>query len=358
METEKMKPVPAICFLGCGTMAERHARNLKKMYPSMKISFASRDISRAQEYVQRLKGHRAYGSYEEPLSDPGIDIVFIVTPHAYHSELAVAAANAKKDIIVEKPVTRTMEELAAIVKAVGKNNVRFTVAENYHYKPAMRQIREFIDQGYIGKPLVVELTKINHDRVSGWRTDPDMMGGGALLEGGVHWINALRTLAGHPCERVMAAMPVEDYDMSAPFEDTIMVVGQYGPVVGRLLHSWRIPNRLKGVSISKIYGTEGVITFESNGLFALLNGKKKRIRFFNPFSFLGFKSMLLSLVEDYRSGRPWEPSLERIQEEFATIHGAYRSLETHAMENIKSVPGARAAKKVRKKTAGKGKPRK
>ena len=332
-----MKPVPHICFLGCGQMAERHSKLLRKLYPSMQISFASRELNRAEKYRDKVNGFNAYGSYEDALSDPSVEIVFIVTPHAMHSELGIKAAKNGKHIIVEKPVTRSEKELVALLAEVKKNKVRFTVAENYLYKSALREIRTFIDKGFIGEPLFVEISKVNHDKVQGWRTDAKLMGGGALLEGGVHWINALRTLAGYPCDAAMAHKPGAEYNTDIPFEDSLLVVGHFGPVVGKLLHSWRIPNRLKGMSLSKVYGTEGIITFESNGLFVFLNGKKKRFRFFNPLTFLGFKRMLLSFIEDFRADRPWEPSPERIREEFFTIHAAYRSLKSGKMEPVTKV---------------------
>lgn len=338
-----MNSVPHICFLGCGQMAERHSRLLRKLYPSMHISFASRELDRAEKYRLKLKGFKAYGSYKDALSDPSVDIVFIVTPHALHSELGIAAAQRGKHIIVEKPVTRAEKELDELLAAVKKAKVRFTVAENYLYKPALHEIRSFIEKGYIGVPLFVEITKVNHDKVKGWRTDAKLMGGGALLEGGVHWINALRTLCGYPCAKVIAHKPGADYKTDIPYEDSLLVVGHFGPVVGKLLHSWRIPNRLKGISLSKIYGTEGIITFESNGLFVFLNGKKKRIRFFNPLSFLGFRQMLLSFIEDYRADRPWEPSPARVREEFATVHAAYRSLASSRMEPV-ALPSSRVKK--------------
>ncbi len=144
------------------------------------------------------------------------------------------------------------------------------------------------------------LNKTNRDSVAGWRTDPVMMGGGALLEGGVHWINALVSLAGSIPREAMAIKPGVEYDSSVPFEDSLILVVKFADgAVGKLLHSWRIPNRFKGMGLSKVYGTEGVITFESNGLFCSLYGKKKKMSFFSPFEFLGFKAMHRAFIDNY-----------------------------------------------------------
>ncbi|HON77182.1 MAG TPA: Gfo/Idh/MocA family oxidoreductase [Spirochaetota bacterium] len=327
--------LPRICFFGCGHIALRHAKMLKKLYPRIQLSFASLEISEAKQLAEKIKGAEYFSSCEEAVSSEFVDIVFITTPHAFHAELAVLAAENKKDIIIEKPVTRTMKELNTIEKAVAKHGVRCTVAENYYYKPIIKKIRKHIESGIIGEPLFFEVNKTNRDKVEGWRTDAEMMGGGALLEGGVHWVNALVSLAGSDPVETIAVKPDITYDTNIPFEDSLMLLVKFrNGTVGKLLHSWRIPNPLKGMALSKIYGTEGVITFESNGLFCSAHGRKKRISFVNPFDFLGFKAMHRAFVQDYIDGRPWEPALGRISQEMKLIHSAYASLKTARFEKI------------------------
>lgn len=327
--------LPRICFFGCGFIAHRHAKILKKLYPRIELTFASREVSEAKQLAEKIKGSDYFSSCEEAAASDSVDIVFITTPHACHAELAVLAAGKKKDIIIEKPVTRTIKELDSIVKAVAKNGVRCTVAENYYYKPIIKKIRKHIEAGIIGEPLFFEVNKTNRDKVGGWRTDKEMMGGGALLEGGVHWVNALVSIAASEPLETIAVKPAVAYDTNIPFEDSLMLFVKFrNGTAGKLLHSWRIPNPLKGVALSKIYGTEGVITFESNGLFCSAHGRKKRISFVNPFDFLGFKAMHRAFVQDYIDGRPWEPSLERISQEMKLVHSAYKSLKSGCFEKI------------------------
>lgn len=329
------KILPRVCFLGCGAIAERHSKILRKIYPKIELSFASREISKSKKMAEMFRAANYFGSYEEALCSDYFDIAFITTPHSLHAELAVLAAQNKKDIIIEKPVTRNLKELAAIEKAVKWNKVRCVVAENYFFKPAIARMRKWIEAGYIGKVLCVEITKTNRDTVSGWRTDKEMMGGGALLEGGVHWINALHSLAGSLPLGAFAVTPKVPYDTNVPFEDTTMVVVEFdNGVIGKLFHSWRIPNRFRGIGLSKIYGTEGVITFESNGLYASVFGRKKEKTFFSPFSFLGFQAMHRAFIENYIEKKPWRPELERIAVEMRLIDAAYRSMKSRKFEAI------------------------
>jgi predicted dehydrogenase len=329
------KELPHICFLGCGSVAAKHAAILKKLYPSIHLSFASRDAGKSKEYVQKFKGKFAFGSYKAAINSNVIDIIFITTPHAYHSELAVYAADKKKDIIIEKPVTRTLKEFREIEAAVKRNEVRCAVAENYFFKPIIGKIRKHIENGDIGNILFIEVNKTNREKVSGWRTDAKMMGGGALLEGGVHWINFLNSVAGSKPSGVIAFKPEFNYISNIPFEDTIMINLKYvNGSVGRLLHSWNIMNPLKGIGFSKIYGTDGNITFESNGLYYSVRGKKKKKGLISPFDFLGFKAMHRSFMEAYINDQPWEPSLNIIKRDLIIVDKAYKSLKSGKIEAI------------------------
>ncbi len=296
------------------------------------MGFASLYEKDAKDYAKHFKGI-AFKSYEEA-AQSDCDIAFITTPHAYHKDLAILAANNKKHVIVEKPATRNIKEFDAIVKAVTKNNVRFTVAENYYFKPFLKIIQSHIANGSIGKPLYIRLTKHNHDSISGWRTDPVLMGGGALLEGGCHWVNELVSLSGaHPVE-VIAIKPDVHYSTNIPFEDTIHITIKFDDgTFGTLFHSWFVHNTLKGMALSKIYGTEGNITFESNGLFTLVKGKRFAMKFLFR-DFLGFAAMHRSFIENYRTQKPWEPDYMRIRKELALIEAAYTSLKTKRFERI------------------------
>jgi len=329
------RKLPGICFIGCGDIAARHTKIIKKIFPKIEISFASRDYSKAKDFSKKFNGKNSFGNYEEALTSDLFQIGFITTPHAFHSTIAVTAAGNGKDIIIEKPVARNLDELNNITNAVNKNKVRCVVAENYYYKPGIKLINDHIDNGFIGEVLFIDINKTNRDDISGWRTNEEMMGGGALLEGGVHWVNALVSLGRSKPAEVIAFKPEVKYETDVPVEDSLMVCVKFNSgAVGKLLHSWRIPNPLKGLGISKIYGTEGIITFESNGLYVSLNGKKKKRSFISPFSFLGFKTMHEELINAYISGKDWEPSMDRIKAELSLVEAAYKSIKTGKLEKI------------------------
>jgi len=327
--------LPGICFIGCGKIAENHSKILRSLYKQIPLYFYDKDFKRALDLKSKYNGVGALPSLQHTFDSDDIDIIFITTPHAYHAEIACEAARHGKNIIIEKPVTRNLNELKKILSAVEKTQVRCTVAENYYFKSMVKKIKELLDAEYIGKPLFIEINKSNKDEITGWRTDKELMGGGALLEGGVHWINLLVSLAGSEPKSVIALKPDIEYDTNIPFEDSLNLLVKFSNgMSGKLFHSWRIPNRFKGLALSKIYGTDGVITFESNGLFVSAYGKKKKKHFADISDFLGYKKMLSSFVDNFIKGRPWEPDMKRIETELKLVEAAYRSFKSKKFEEV------------------------
>ena len=150
---------PGVCFVGCGKIASRHASTLKKAYKDISLSFFDKDASKSLEFKTKFNGNRSFPELDHLLDSDDVDIVYITTPHAYHAELACAAAKSGKDIIIEKPVARNLTEYKKITAAVKKHNVKCTVAENYLYKSFVKKITDSINNGYIGKPLIIEINK-------------------------------------------------------------------------------------------------------------------------------------------------------------------------------------------------------
>lgn len=332
-----MNPVH-ICILGCGSIARLHSRIAATLKSDLRLSYASRSRARAEEYRRKFKGIAAYGSYEEACAASGVHAVFICTPHAFHVEHASLAARHGKPMLIEKPITRTLGELDQLEAVVGEHGVECMVAENYYFKPVITALREYVDRGDVGAPLFLELNKTGRSRNTGWRTDAELMGGGALLEGGVHWINLLLEIGG-PVTEVLAVRPTVDYPLAAPFEDNLQVIVKFSNgSVGKLLHSWNTFNRIGGLAVSRLYGTEGNIAFESNGLWVTLWGKRKRFRMPRLVDIMGYRSMLRSFAQSVRDRTPPRMSLAVARRDLEVVFAAYRSLESGRFQSVGREP--------------------
>ncbi len=323
-----------LAIIGCGRVAHLHSRIARTLRRHVRLSYASRSLETAERYRRRFGGVAAFGSYEAACADPRVDAVFICTPHALHVEHARLAARHGKPMLIEKPVARSLAELDQIDRAVREAGVPAMVAENYHFKPLVGVLRAHLERGDIGAPLFLELNRVGRQAVSGWRADPEMMGGGALLEGGVHWVNLLLNVGGDACA-VAAARPEGVYRTVAPVEDGLEVLVKFADgSVGRLLHSWNVANRIGGLGMSRILGTEGNIHFESNGLFALVLGRRRRLRVPGVTDIMGYRAMLRHFLTAVRDGTPPAVSLAIARRDMAFVFAAYRSLDSGRFEPL------------------------
>lgn len=324
-----------LCILGCGSVARLHSRIARTMRSLVNLLYASRSQSKAEEYNRKYGGIGAFGSYEEACASPLVDAVFICTPQALHVEHVRLAASNGKHVLIEKPIARTPQELAEIETAVEEAGVLCMVAENYYFKPVVQVLRQHLEAGDIGEPLFIEINKAKRSRIQGWRADAEMMGGGALLEGGVHWVNMMASLGGEVKE-VLAARPEKAYQLVAPFEDSLEILFKFEDgTVGKMLHSWNLANRIGGLQTSKIYGTEGNILFESNGVFALVLGRRRRLHFPKVVDLMGYRGMLRHFIDCVRDGRQPEMSLAVARRDMEVVWAAYRSLETGRFEPLR-----------------------
>ena len=113
-----------IAIIGHGFMGHEHEKMLLN-FPGIKlIGFADIDPKQLEDVTEGLK---RYASNEELMADPEVDVVLIAANNRFHKELVIQAANAKKDIICEKPIAMSLEELDEMEAAVKANGVKFTV---------------------------------------------------------------------------------------------------------------------------------------------------------------------------------------------------------------------------------------
>ena len=320
-----------VCLLGCGSVARLHSRVARSLGAGVKLSFASRSLERAESFRRRYRGRHAFGSYDAACAHPDVDVVFICTPPALHLEHAVLAAQSGKAIVVEKPAARSVTELDQISAAAHQHGVFAMVAENYRFKPLLAVLKTWISRGDIGTPQFIEISRAGSNKTDGWRANAAMMGGGALLEGGVHWVHLLCELGGVP-RSVAAARPTNRVPL-APLEDAldILVTFDDGPV-GRLFHSWNTRSRIAGLGMSRILGTQGNIHFESNGVFAAVLGRRYRMRPPGLLDLMGYRGMWRHLVACMRDGSPPLTSLDVARRDLAVVEAAYRSLNSKQFE--------------------------
>lgn len=307
-----------LVFLGCGDITAVHGRTLAAFAGDVRCFYASRDARRAMAYERRLGGAGSFGSYAAALADGRMDVAFVATPPATHLELVLEALAQGKDVIVEKPAFVRLADYDAVARARERSGRRVLVAENYCYKPLVRLLRGLLASGVIGPTLFVQINALKRQRASGWRND-EGPGGGALLEGGIHWIDLMAHL-GPPVVAVSGYRPGGD----AGPERSMLVVAEFADgSIGTLAHSWETKALLRGLQLSRVRGREGSIVFESNGLFVLALGRERRLILPGLRDLSGYRAMFRDFIRALRGAGEPLMSLERAREDAELVESAY-----------------------------------
>jgi predicted dehydrogenase len=169
-------------------------------------AIASRDLEKARVLADRFGVPHAFGSYEEMLGSDLIDGVYIPLPTSQHVEWAVKAADAKKHVLVEKPLALKSEDIAPVIAARDRNHVLVSEAFMVIYHPQWLKVRELIAEGAVGRLRHVQgaFTYYNVD-ARNMRNRPEL-GGGGLPDIGVYPTVAARFSTGREPLRLQATV--------------------------------------------------------------------------------------------------------------------------------------------------------
>ncbi|MBQ4226898.1 MAG: Gfo/Idh/MocA family oxidoreductase [Clostridia bacterium] len=180
-------------LIGLGGMGTWHVENIQKKVSRIHVKGAFDVRPEALEKTGRL-GIKPYGSLEELLADPEIDLVTIAIPNDMHKETAIRALRAGKHVVCEKPVTLNSAELEEIIAVQKETGKLFSVHQNRRWDKDFRIVKAAREQGLLGKLTFVE-SKVQGSRGSmyGWR-GYKRNGGGMLLDWGVHLLDQVMQL--------------------------------------------------------------------------------------------------------------------------------------------------------------------
>ena len=322
-----------LAFLGCGFITEVHSRQLRALGSSVALRYASRDRAKAEAYQRRFGGVAAYGDYQAAVADPDVDAVVVAVPPVYHLPLTLDALAAGKHVLVEKPAFPTMAAYEDVRAARDRAGRVVVVGENDHYKPLAVTLRRLIAEGTIGEMVFVHFTTIAHrlKKADDWRNDEAMAGGDAFFEEGIHWLH----VAGSLGPRIVSAHgfrpPVSSRGPDRRAKSMMVAFRYDNEAVGSLYYSREIPSLLKGLRLSKIFGREGIITFESNGGFVVARGRGwPRVIVPGFRDIRGYQAMYRDFVRAIRDGTTPEMHLERAMDDQRLMDQVYRDLQTPA----------------------------
>ena len=302
-----------IAFLGCGFITRVHSQHLKRLGDAVVCSYASRDGKRAERYRRRYLGRAHYTGYTPALEDPAVDAVVVAVPPRFHLELTLQALAAGKHVLVEKPAFPRIGDFETVRAARDRTGRVMLVGENYHYKPLVVCLRRLLQEGAIGDLLMAHFTTLlrRFKAADDWRNDQVLAGGDAFFEEGIHWLHIANSLGPVITEAHGFRPPVRPQGPDTRAK-SMMVAFRYDTgAAGTLYYSREVPSLLRGLRLSKLFGCEGIISFESNGACVLVRGPGGTRLLLPGFSDMrGYQAMYRDFVGAIQERRAPEMSLE------------------------------------------------
>jgi predicted dehydrogenase len=252
-----------VAVVGCGLIGSRRAATAAAD-PRCELRLVVDTNKGAAEPLAQKYGARAASDWRAVLDDGSIAIVVAATPNAFLREVAVAALDSGKHVLVEKPMGKDVADAAAIAAAAQASGKILKVGFNHRYHAALMKARDLFTGGAIGALINIR-ARYGHGARPGyereWRGDPALAGGGELTDQGAHLIDLILWLAGRPREAFAytqtAVWPI------SPLEDNAFALMRFdGGPVASVHASW---TQWKNLFSFEIFGATGSLAVEGLG---------------------------------------------------------------------------------------------
>ena len=211
-----------IAVIGCGTIANSAHIPAYMANEKAEIKYFCDIIpERAQAAVEKYGCGTAVTDYKEVLADPEIVAVSVCTPNRAHSEIAIAALRAGKQVLCEKPAARAYSEALEMQKVQHETGNVLNIGVVNRFNTGVNKIKELIDQGELGEVYHVYVSFRSHRSIPGLGgafTNKEIAGGGVLIDWGVHYLDIVMYCCGDPKAKTVSAEefkklgnPIKDY---------------------------------------------------------------------------------------------------------------------------------------------------
>jgi predicted dehydrogenase len=188
-----------IGVIGAGSISTVHLDAYAQNNEARLVAICDKNEARAKEKADKYGAEKTYTDYREMLADPDIDAVSICTWNNTHAEISIAALEAGKHVLCEKPLCKTVEEAIRVEAAVRKTGKVLQVGFVRRYADTVQVLRKYLDAGDLGEIYYAKATCLRRlGNPGGWFSDIERSGGGPLIDLGVHIIDICWYLMGKP----------------------------------------------------------------------------------------------------------------------------------------------------------------
>ena len=257
-----MKQRLRVGIVGCGGIARSHLKAYRNVGDVDIVTVFDVSEQAAEKFAEDASA-RVARSLDEMVQADNLDAVSVCTPPGVHYENCQPFVSARIPVLCEKPFAADARQAARLAALVKKSRSPFMVAFCHRFHPAVIELKKLIATGKLGKPLLFRNIFTGYVPLKGnHRANPEMSGGGCLIDNGSHSVDLFRFLVGEPTSvqaltgNVAQKLPIEDIN--------VLCLNMNGKALGEITSSYSIPASTNWV---EWYGTKGtaVINYWNNG---------------------------------------------------------------------------------------------
>lgn len=323
------KPL-GVAIIGCGLIGQKRAKALGT--GGILVACADKHLARAEDLAKSFSA-TAFAEWRDVMLMTNVDLVIVATLHDSLAEITLAAVEAGKHVLVEKPAARTSAELEPVMAAAAKRNVKVHVGFSHRYHRALRKAKEIVEAGEIGDLMFVRARyghggRLGYDRE--WRADPVLSGGGELIDQGPHLIDLSRWFLGDFSE-VQGFAHTYFWDM--PVDDNGFMILKTPAKMAAFLHvsctewkntfSMEIYGKIGKLEISGLGGSYGVERLTHFRMSPEM-GPPETLAWEYPMADNSWAVEIEEFYDDIRLGRPASAGLGDAYEALKIIEKIYK----------------------------------
>ncbi len=249
-----------VAIVGCGLIGQKRS---KALAGARLVVCGDTSMERAQKLAGQVPGCIASDQWQDVVTSLDVDIVIIATPHKMLAEISRVAIASGKHVLVEKPAARHVSELGDLVELAKEQATLVRVGFNHRYHRAFRKAREIVDSGTLG-PLMFLRARYGHGGRIGydkeWRAEPEISGGGELIDQGTHLIDLARWFLG---DFVEVDGYAHTYFWDMPVDDNAFMLLKTAQKQVALLHA--SCTEWKNTFSFELYGRDGKLQIDGLG---------------------------------------------------------------------------------------------
>lgn len=270
-------------LIGAKLQGRRRASSIQS-FPSTELAVISSAPMESARALADKMGCEAVVGWEHVIQRSDLDAVVVCTPPHLHAQISIAAMKSGKHVLCEKPLARTLQEAKAMVEVAKANRVKLKCGFNLRHHPAIQRARELLHRRKIGGLSFIRCRygicgRLGYERE--WRASPEIVGGGQLMEQGIHAIDLSRWFLGEFAD--VAAFTANYFWKTEPLEDNAFILLRTED--GKIASIHSSLTQWKNLFSFEIFGYDGYIAVEglggSYGTERLVLGRRE---FLKPFA--------------------------------------------------------------------------